>query len=507
MKIQRTKNAINGTVWGIICRLLNILFPFIIRTIVIKTFGTSYLGLNSLFSSILQVLNLTELGLSSAIVYSMYKPIAEENYKEIGALLLLYKRLYRLIGIVILVFGFICTPFLQFLIKSDYPKNINIYILFILYLFNTSSSYLFLAYKESILSAYQRNDIINRIKLLSFTGLYITQIIVLTLLRNYYLYTLLMIIFTLLRNYLIAIFVDKMYPNIIVGGLITPDSKRHIKNVTLGAAIGKVCSATRGTCDHIIISAFLGLTVLAIFDNYYYILSAIISLLYVFEQSLVAGVGNSIETETVEKNFSDFTAINFLFMWIVSFCSSCLICMYQPFMQLWMGQDLLISTSSMFIFVLYFYSYALSSIPSVYANAKGLWWKMKSKSLMEVFLNLVFNFIFVKIWSLQGILFATIITLIFISNGWCAIVLFKNYFKKYSVFFLYIKQLQYFAVSLMGGISSFVVCEHFKVNNPLLKLILYFLICLVLSNSIYLLVFHKTDEFKRGMSILKKCKY
>ena len=165
--MQRTKNAVRNLVFGFINKMIIMLFPFVIRTIIIRELGAGYLGLGSLFTSILQVLNLAELGFSSAVVFCMYKPIAEKDSETICALLNLYKQIYRIIGIVILVIGLALTPFLPYLIKGTVPNGINIYILYYIYLFNTAITYFLFAYKSTLLVAHQRNDVVSNISSLT----------------------------------------------------------------------------------------------------------------------------------------------------------------------------------------------------------------------------------------------------------------------------------------------------------------------------------------------------
>ncbi|MCF0238149.1 MAG: polysaccharide biosynthesis protein, partial [Sphaerochaetaceae bacterium] len=145
--MSRTHNTIRNSVWGLGQKALMLISPFIIRTLIIKTLGADYLGLNGLFVSILQVLNLVELGFSSAITFSLYKPIAEKNIPVVCGLMNVYKKIYRYVGFGILGLGLFFSPFLSFVIKGDVPSDINIYLLYYLYLFNTASSYLLFAYK------------------------------------------------------------------------------------------------------------------------------------------------------------------------------------------------------------------------------------------------------------------------------------------------------------------------------------------------------------------------
>ena len=165
MKESRTKNSFKNFQFGAITQVINTIFSFISRTIFIKVLGEEYLGVNGLFTNILTVLSFAELGIGNAIIFSMYKPIAENNKDKINALMKLYKKAYNIIGIVVLLIGICVVPFLDFIIKD--PPNIheNIEMVYLLYLLNTSLSYFF-TYKKSIISAQQKEYIINTYKII-----------------------------------------------------------------------------------------------------------------------------------------------------------------------------------------------------------------------------------------------------------------------------------------------------------------------------------------------------
>ena len=130
--ISRKKRTITGTLTGLLLQCFNLFVPFLIRTIFIRYIGLEYAGLNSLFSSIIQVLNLAELGVGSALVFSMYKPVANDDYDKLCALIKLYRTYYRIIGLIVLTIGISITPFLPYLIKDGIPENLNLYILYFL---------------------------------------------------------------------------------------------------------------------------------------------------------------------------------------------------------------------------------------------------------------------------------------------------------------------------------------------------------------------------------------
>lgn len=210
MKIEKTKNASRNIVFGVFLKLYQILFPFVMRTVMMYTIGVQYLGLNSLFTSILQVLNLAELGVGSAMVFSMYKPIAEDDSTTICALMKLYKIYYRVIGGIILVIGLVLTPFIPRLISGTIPADMNVYILYLLNLFATVMTYWLFAYRNSILQAHQRNDVASKVTLGTDTVKYILQIVALVFLHNYYYFVIVLFLTQILNNIFTAIAAKKI---------------------------------------------------------------------------------------------------------------------------------------------------------------------------------------------------------------------------------------------------------------------------------------------------------
>lgn len=186
--MSRTYNAVRNISWGIVQKIVTLLLPFITRTVLIKSLGADYLGLSGLFTSVLSLLSLTELGVSNAIISTMYKPIAEGDEETICALMNLYRKAYHVIGILIALLGISITPFLDRFIKGDLPIGVNIYVLYLIYLANTSISYFLFAYKNCLLVAHQRNDINSKIQTVLLIVQNIVQIVLVVFFKNYYCY-------------------------------------------------------------------------------------------------------------------------------------------------------------------------------------------------------------------------------------------------------------------------------------------------------------------------------
>ena len=498
MRLNRTKNAIKNSVWGIISRVVTLLMPFVVRTVMIKTIGVDYLGLSSLFISIITVLNLTELGIGDAIVYSMYKPIAENDRKTICALMSLYKKLYRIIGLTVLVIGACLIPFLPYLIHGETPPDVNLYILYAINLAGTVSTYWLFAYQISLLNAHQRNDVISKVSTFVYAIMYIIQILVLVTSRNYYAYFIIHPIFTIIVNLINAGMSRKLYPEYHCEGTILKEDIEDIKRRIMGLVVSKVAFASRHSFDSIIVSAFLGLEVLAIYNNYYYLIAAISGIMVVLMSSISAGIGNSLVLETKDKNENDLRSLNFLYMSVSFICFCCFIALYQPFMKLWVGDDLMFSDAIMLSFCSYFIVEKTLNLIGQYYDASGLWWHGKLKSVIEALGNLILNILLCKVFGTFGIVLASIITMVFIGLPMTTYYVFKYSFDKSPCKYLLE---QFVDLLIYGSIGCvvYIVTSLFPLGDCVINSVIYMLLRLIVTLGIsfllYFIIYRKNRRF------------
>lgn len=502
MILDKKNNVKRGIKYGIINKIVTLLFPFIIQTVTIKTLGAEYAGIKGLYSSILAVLSLSELGIGTAIVYSMYKPIAEDDIETIGALLKIYKRLYRIIGLIVLIVGFALTPFLKLLIKGDYPNDINLYIIFLLYLINTVISYWMYAYKASLLNAYQRIDIISNIGTIIQAITCFFQIAFLIITRNFYLFLIVSIVATVVNNIITSICVDHMYPEIKCKGIVSNEIKKDIKKNVGGLVIGKICGTTRNTFDNIFMSMFLGLKQSTIYSNYFYILYALNGFTGIILDSLLAGVGNSIVIESRESNFKKMMILHTAYMVISGWITICMLCLYQPFMRIWVGDKLMFPEYTMILFPLYFYIGKLGDIRGVYADAAGLFWQNRYRTLIEAIANIILNYIFVLKWGAFGIMLATIITLFFIGFIGSTIVIFKCYYKSGMREYLF-NSIFYFMITIILGSIAYLILKFIKIDSLILEMIIRIIACLTVIPVGYVLIVFRRNDFRETVNWIK----
>ena len=494
---SRTKNTSRNILAGLWNRFSTILLSFINRTIIIYVLGAEFSGLNSLFTSILGVLSIAELGIDVAIVQSMYKPIAEGDKKRICELLTLYKKSYNIVGAVILGIGLALIPFIPYLINDEIPASVNLYILYILYLINSVMSYLLYAYRESLLYAHQREDVSQMFRSVTLIGKNVAQAVVLLLFKQYYAYMAIEIVFTVLNNLWIGKETQRRYPEYqcIRGEKVR--MSEDIKDQLKGLVLGNICDKARNSLDSIILSAYLGLTAVAIYNNYYYIYSALYGIMLVVCNSMSASIGNSIVTETVEKNYDNLQKFSFIVAWISGWMSICMLCIYQPFMELWMGKDLMLSNFNMMLFCVYFYAINMNNIRNQFVSGTGIWWKLKYSNIGEALGNILLNLVLGKLFGITGIILATIITIVVFNFWWRTEVLFKTYFVGMSLK-EFLKNHGYWIVCvLIAAVVTWGLCSLIQVN-AVVQLFINGIICVIVPNGILLLMFWRTKQFQNA---------
>lgn len=505
MANSRTKNTVRNIGAGLVNQIIKIVLPFINRTAILWTLGAEFTGLTSLFSSILNVLNIAELGFNTAVVYSLYKPMAEQDEKKICETVSLLKKIYTVIGTIILIVGLLLMPFLPFLIKGTYPNSINIYVLYLLYLLNSAISYHLFAYKECLLIADQRKDIAQNIRSVVNIARYLSQLLVLLITKNFYIYLIVAIIGTIITNLILEIITRKRYPyykKVNSKLKISDGMKKEIK----GLMINKICDTLRNSFDSLIISSFIGLTATAIYSNYYYIYSSLYGIMLVICNAMSASVGNSIVKKTEEENYRDMLTFYFIFAWILGITTSCLGGVYQSFMKLWAGQELLLPVSNMIMFCLYFYVININNIRNQYISGTGMWWKLKLSYVIEAFANLFLNIVLGKFFGITGIILATIITIFFLNYLLRNKILFDNYFKNEKITEFYREQVYYFVLTLISFDCVYCISSLIDFNSIILTIafkgIISFLVSLVIM-TIGLKFLERYQEAKKFFKNLK----
>jgi O-antigen/teichoic acid export membrane protein len=434
MKLDFAKNTRRNAAAAIINRFIGALFPFLNRSLFLWLLGPSYLGLNGLFGSILGFLILAELGFSTAVVCSMYKPVAEDDQELLCAYLAYFRKVYQGVGTVILLMGLCLFPFLRQLVHGEVPPDINMHVLYLLHLLNTTCSYFFFAYRGSILSAYHRQDVVTNIRTVVSMIQYVAVFLVLFLTRNYYYYVIVTIVFTMLQNILIMHEARRLFPKIVPVGKLPEALRKRVLDDIKSIFLHKVGGTITYSSDNIIISMFLGLVVVAAYGNYYYISNTVAGITWAMYQSMTSGFGNRIYTDSREENFQLFMRANRMVSIVIIWCAAMMTALYQPFIYEWTRgkPDLLCHFLTPVLMVLYFYVNQSRQVLLSFKSAAALWRHDRWKPVVAGIINLTLNITFVKVlpqeFKLDGVILSTIISFVFVQIPWESHVMFTKYF-------------------------------------------------------------------------------
>ncbi len=503
MKLERTKNAARNIVFDGILEMVNLLFPFAIRSVMLHFLGTEYLGLNGLFRSLLTFLNLAELGVGSAMVFSMYKPIAEDDTPTICALLRLYRTLYRIIGIAIAAVGLLLIPVLHNFIKGDLPAGMNLYVLYLMNLGNTVLTYWLFAYRSSLLQAHQRRDLISKVSLAVRLTEYVLKILILIFLRNYYLYLCVQLLCQVAVNLLTAVCAARLYPGYVPRGQLPREKTLDIFRRVRDLFTSKLSATVFDSADTLVISSFMGLSILALYQNYYFIITALRMMLVVVLNACMAGVGNKLVMESMEANYRDLERISLLFCWLLGLSSSMLLCLCQPFMQVWMGADNMLSAGLVLCFVVYYYSMGANKLLNMFKDSAGIWRKDRWRPLTAALVNLGLNLATVQWLGLYGVLLSSVVSIVFIQIPWLVCNLFQDVFPRacrgrFVRLFVCLT-----LTALLSCAASWSLCSLFSLN-VWAALALNAAVSFAVPNLCYFAFFGRNPLFKESLAQIKR---
>ncbi len=503
MKMERTKNAARNIAFGSMLKLLNMVIPFIMRSVVLHYLGVEYLGLSGLFRSLLSFLNLAELGVGSAMVFSMYKPIAEDNTEEICALMRLYRTFYRIIGLFIAAVGLAITPLLRNLISGDLPADMNLYILYFINLGYTVLSYWLFAYKSSLLNAHQRTDVISKVSLCVHLAEYALKLPALIVFRNYYIYLIIQLLAQVAINLATAARVTKMYPHYVPRGHLAGEKVRDIVSRVRDLFTAKFSNVIFNSADTLVISAFMGLAPLAIFQNYYFVITSLNTFLNIIIQACIAGVGNSLVTESEEKNIKDLTKYTLLFGWVMGISSAMLLCLYQPFMQIWMEKENLLAFSYVICFVIYYFTEGMNRIINMFKDAAGIWRKDRWRPLTAALVNLGLNLATVQRLGLYGVLLSSVISMVVVQIPW----LFHNLFQEVFPHRYLWQYVRLFcglaALTFVSCAGSWLACSALRLG-PWPSLIVNAFFSFIISNVLFFTVYGRNQLFRESIAQIRR---
>lgn len=491
---SRLFNSVRNSIAGILSQGCSITVNFLTRFFFVKFLSAEYLGINGLFSNILTVLSLAELGVGTAIIYSLYKPVADKDERQISALLNYYKKAYMIIGTVITILGLCLVPFLKYIIK-DAPNVSDLNIIYILFLANTAGSYFF-AYRRAIFTADQREHLLSEYRVFFIVIRAIGQCLILVLTRNFILYLLIQIICTLAENVWISYKADVYYPFLRKNKKekLSIEATRKIRTDIKSLMIYKVGSTALDGTDNIILSSFVGVLWVGKLSNYTLIISAISMMTSQIISALTASVGNYIATENKERYEELLLKMLYVSFVIYGISLVCLNCLLTPFVQLVFGKEYVLGYGAVFISCLNFYIFGMLNSIWTFRTTMGLFKYGKYRPIVSAIINIVISIILAKKMGLMGVLLGTTITRTVTNLWYDPYIVYKHGLKK-SPFNYYLRWIKYLTISML----TILICEMFfrNLSGPNIKIIILKLVvcCFVFWINMILWTF-KQPEYK-----------
>lgn len=499
---MRVENSVRNSVFSTICMGLQILIGFIAQRIFIRILNIEYVGVNGLFSNILSMLSIAELGIGTSIIFKLYKPIANNDKEEIKSLVNLYKKAYFAISGVIFITGLALLPFINNFI-GDTTLDLNFELVYILFVLQIIASYLF-ADKRSLLYADQKNYIISLVHIAYFIILNVTQLVFLYFTRDYYLYLFIKIVCALLENIVISFIAEKKYPYIKEKNvmLLKKEDKEDIITRVKAMLAHKVGGIVTTGTDNILISKYIGIYELGVYSNYGLIITSVKMIFFQVLSSVTASVGNLLIENDTEKARDIYDKLNFLNYWISVFASTATFVIMQPFITIWFGKDYLFSEIVLIILVINMYQNMMKATNEIFIDASGMYVETKHIPYIESIVNIVVSILFAKLIGISGIFIGTIISSIplwiykypkfvykKLLNG-----KYKNFAKDNLIFMMIFLVIACFSYALSIAINPINIYKKFFVNVA---------ISLIFPNIILYFIYRKSESFKYFIELLK----
>lgn len=491
---SRTKNSITNMMSNFIYYFANIVAGMVGRKVLLMTLGIEYQGITGLFTNILSMLNIAELGIGTAIVYHLYKPLKEDDQRLISSLMAFYRRCYTVIALVVASVGGILTFFLDFFIgENSLPLNMEI--IYLMMLAEVIISYSF-TYKRSILYADQKNYCVTNADTLYIIGSTILTVIVLFTTKNYYLYLAVKIIARLVENICINVYVNRKY-KFITGAKADKLDRFILNDIILkvkGLLFHKVGAYVVTGTSNILISKFVGLAAVGMYSNYAMIVSAVEGLFGKIIDSTVASVGNLLVDQDAQKSKKLFSEMQILNLGITNFTTTCLYCLLTPFISFYFGTDFTLANSIVAVIVLNFMLNNLRKVYGVFKTAAGIQYEDRYVPLIEAAVNLCTALIMIDKFGFVGVFLGTSVSNVVIYSYTFPILIYKGLLKG-SLIDYCLDLFRNLATVLFSVIVSSTLLNLLIIDNLFINVLIRGIGCVVIPNALFWVLYHKNPHF------------
>ncbi len=503
---SRTEYSARNTTVAVIARVSAILMGFAARVVFTHTLSEDYVGINGLFTDILNVLALSELGVGTAITYALYRPIAGGDIEKQKSLMRLYRFFYRMVAVIVLALGLLVIPFMDILIR-DQPAVEHLTLIYLMYLANSVCSYLWV-YKRTLIDAHQ----LSYIGVLYQTGSWILQnilqMIVLITTGNYILYLSILIVCTVLNNVAVSRRADKMYPYLRdkeVTRLSKEERSGIFRNIR-AMLMHKVGNVAVNNTDNLLLSALVGTVSVGKYSNYFLIIGSVKQVLDQMFQGITASVGNMGVEAGRGRIKKIFEASFFMGQWVYGLTAICMYHVLDLFVGLSFGEQYLFESQITLILCLNFYLTGMRQAVVVFRDSMGLFRYDRYKAVAEAVVNLVVSLVLGRIWGTAGVFLGTMVSTVTTSLWVEPYMLYKHRLQESSAPY-FLKYLLYASVTFLLWYGESFLCG--LITGSLWTVcILRGIVCFAVTNLAYLALYHRTREFgllwRKAMELARK---
>lgn len=497
---SRVKNSGKNIIVNIVVQIFTLAISFISRRVFNDVLGAEYLGISGLFSNVLSVLSLTEMGVSSAIMYNLYKPIAENDQIRVAKLINFYKSMYNMIGCAIFVIGVCLIPFLKYIVNLNDVQidNSTLYFYYLLLLLNSVLSYFFV-YKTAVVTADQKGYKLKFFNIAFSIIQLLLQITVLLVFKSYTGYIVVQIICGLLLNIITSAYSQKEYPYISRKVYLKKSEKKEILLQVKDMFSYQIGSVILNNTDNILISVMDSTKMVGLYSNYTSIVNAVTSFSSLLFSSIQASIGNFLVKTSEKKHYDMFKLLTFVAFVIYTFASVGIYEFMGDIIQIWFNRsDYVLSEALLATCVFNFYISGILYPIWSYRNTIGLFKYTKNIMFYSAAINLVLSVVLGKVIGVVGILLATGISRIATTIWYEPYILFKIYFKnqKNQLLKYYIKQLYYVFQTVLSLLLTDYILSFILLDNLFLKLFVKLVLCIVITSLIIIIFNFRSNEFK-----------
>lgn len=489
---MRVKHTIVNIAAGIGNQLVITLLSFVSRTVFINSLGAEYLGVNGLFTNILAMLSLAEAGIGASIMYSLYKPVADNDQEKIKRLMRLYKYAYLAIALVVAALGLSLLPFLDLFVKNtDVPNITGIYLIFLL---NTVTPYFF-SYKNAFLNVAQKGYIVTIAFTISSVVSSCLKIAILYYSKNYILFLLVDSALNLLTAATLTLIANRKYPYLRqkASGQLDAETKSGIVKNVKAIVLQNIGSYLVLGTENILISAYVSVAAVGLYSNYKMLIEIGRTFIYQVFNNMYHSVGNLVSQESEEKVYSVYKVMLMLSFWLYSLCAILLYILIQPFIRIWIGSDYLMSNAVLILLLFMFFERGMRNSIATVKTTSGIFHEDRFVPLGQAAISLLASFLLVKHMGITGIFLGSLISAVALPFWTTPYLVYKKVFRR-SIWLHY----RLYAAYLIVGLCAFFAAKQlsdFIHPTGFVPLIEKGGITVLVVSAIYWLVFFRTAEY------------